>query len=519
MQRVRVHPVLREPKGKQTWLITPGGELLQRRDLLTGSRRLGLSGRQRRAGEDARAARWLEAEGMRGGGWGCRGRSARATQVSVVKLPEELLVLHRQPLVHLWLLLERLLQHGLFCWQLSVTQRAQQVSPKNTCSPRCSTDLRKTRFIRPARGKQRSSALTKTRLHPAVSLKRLILWITSLYSTQTGAPTNISAAVWDKDCEMKTCGAFIVLLVCVNPSLTTCDYVCVILSDWIHRRDGTLRSGKNVCSSNFMNEMEAAGKWLRGALQTLVSITTHTFIWWLLPRECSVPVHAGFEVLILLLDLRKTLIQLDIFVFLEWNETKRNQDSRGQVVSICASSYQLFQFHQLLLLLVELLVFEIQNHFEAVQLLFQVQCVGVSLLGKAMRVRRSRILIILTVGILQRNPPGSGCSFLSALVVDTFSGLMSKKSTWLFSADFLLFSSAFNFSSRAWFCTFSSSICLCRDRKSHSFALHSSECLVKLNLQIKQLQFLSYLCPDPAAGVCRICWALKKLKTWMQKYF
>lgn len=66
-----------------------------------------------------------------------------------------------------------------------------------------------------------------------------------------------------------------------------------------------------------MNEMEAAGKRLRGALQTLVSITTHTFIWRLLPRECSVSVHAGFEVLILLLDLRKTLIQLDIFVFLE----------------------------------------------------------------------------------------------------------------------------------------------------------------------------------------------------------
>lgn len=30
-----------------------------------------------------------------------------------------------------------------------------------------------------------------------------------------------------------------------------------------------------MCSSNFMNEMEAAGKRLRGALQTLVSITTH----------------------------------------------------------------------------------------------------------------------------------------------------------------------------------------------------------------------------------------------------
>lgn len=45
----------------------------------------------------------------------------------------------------------------------------------------------------------------------------------------------------------------------------------------------------------------------------------------------------------------------------------------------CTSSYQLFQFYQLLLLLVELLVFDVQNHFEAVQLLFQVQSVGVSL--------------------------------------------------------------------------------------------------------------------------------------------
>lgn len=213
MQRVRVHPVPREPKWKQTWLITPGGELLQRRDLLTGSRRLGLSGRQRRAGEDARAARWLEAEGVRGGGWGCgrRGRPARATQVSVVKLPEELLVLHRQPLVDLWLLLERFLQHGLFRWQLSVTQTAQQVSTENTCSPRCSTDLRKTWFIRPARGKQRSSALTKTHF--------------TAFNTNGSSQKHQRCSLEQRLSEMKTCGTFIVLLLCVNPSLTTCDYV------------------------------------------------------------------------------------------------------------------------------------------------------------------------------------------------------------------------------------------------------------------------------------------------------
>lgn len=121
MQRFRVQPVLREPNGKQTWLTTAGG-LLQTRGLLTGSRRLVLSGRQRRAGEDGGGAGWLEAEGMRGGGW-WRGRSARATQVSVVKFPEELLVLHRQTLVHLWLLLERFLQRRLFCRQLSVTHQ------------------------------------------------------------------------------------------------------------------------------------------------------------------------------------------------------------------------------------------------------------------------------------------------------------------------------------------------------------------------------------------------------------
>lgn len=48
-----------------------------------------------------------------------------------------------------------------------------------------------------------------------------------------------------------------------------------------------------------------------------------------------------------------------------------------------SSPYQLFQLHQLFLLLVKLLVFDIQNHLEAVQLLLQVQSVRVSLFGKA----------------------------------------------------------------------------------------------------------------------------------------
>ena len=43
------------------------------------------------------------------------------------------------------------------------------------------------------------------------------------------------------------------------------------------------------------------------------------------------------------------------------------------------SSHQFVNFHQLLLLLVELFVFDIQHHFEAVQLLLQIQGVGVLL--------------------------------------------------------------------------------------------------------------------------------------------
>lgn len=96
-------------------------------------------------------------------------------------------------------------------------------------------------------------------------------------------------------------------------------------------------------------------------------------------------VHTGFEVLILLLDLSKALIQLHIFVFLERQNQKgmRTVEDNSYFHLHLTSSYQLFQFHQLLLLLVKLLGFDIQNHLEAVQLLLQVQSVRVSLLGKA----------------------------------------------------------------------------------------------------------------------------------------
>lgn len=95
-------------------------------------------------------------------------------------------------------------------------------------------------------------------------------------------------------------------------------------------------------------------------------------------------IHTGFEVLILLLDLSKVLIQLDIFVFLQGQNQKgiRTVGDNNYSQLHLTSSNQLFQFHQLLLLLVKLLVFDIQNHLEAVQLLLQVQSVRVSLLGK-----------------------------------------------------------------------------------------------------------------------------------------
>lgn len=82
-------------------------------------------------------------------------------------------------------------------------------------------------------------------------------------------------------------------------------------------------------------------------------------------------VHTGFEVLILLLDPSKALIQLHIFVFLvRQNQTgMRTVEDNSYSHMHRTSSYQLFEFHHLLLLLVKLLGFDVQNHLEAVQLL------------------------------------------------------------------------------------------------------------------------------------------------------
>lgn len=96
-------------------------------------------------------------------------------------------------------------------------------------------------------------------------------------------------------------------------------------------------------------------------------------------------VHTGFEVLILLLDLSKALIQLHIFIFLgRQNQIgMRTVEDNSYFHPHLTSYYQLFQFHQFLLLLVKLFVSNIQNHLKAVQLLLQVQSVRVSLLEKA----------------------------------------------------------------------------------------------------------------------------------------
>lgn len=58
--------------------------------------------------------------GRRGGGGG---HLAWTTQVSIMELPQQLLVLHGQTLVHLGLLMKRLLQHGLLCGQLPVVHQ------------------------------------------------------------------------------------------------------------------------------------------------------------------------------------------------------------------------------------------------------------------------------------------------------------------------------------------------------------------------------------------------------------
>lgn len=80
---------------------------------LHGSLEPVLSGGDGRTGEDSGVSGRLQ------GHRGSRGRElARAAHVSVVQLPQELLVLHGETLVHVGLLLKRLLQHGLLRGQL-----------------------------------------------------------------------------------------------------------------------------------------------------------------------------------------------------------------------------------------------------------------------------------------------------------------------------------------------------------------------------------------------------------------
>lgn len=70
----------------------------------------GLSWGEGRCGEGGRVAGRVEGRGGREAAW--------AAQVTVVQLPQQLLVLHRQTLVDLGLLLQGLLQHGLLRGQL-----------------------------------------------------------------------------------------------------------------------------------------------------------------------------------------------------------------------------------------------------------------------------------------------------------------------------------------------------------------------------------------------------------------
>lgn len=92
--------------------------------LLPGSQGLLLSGRDGGAGEEAGAAWGLQFEGGGGGEWG---HLVGAAEVSVMKLPEQLLVLHGQTLVDLGLLLQGLLQHGLLRGQLPAGHQHRQM--------------------------------------------------------------------------------------------------------------------------------------------------------------------------------------------------------------------------------------------------------------------------------------------------------------------------------------------------------------------------------------------------------
>lgn len=105
--------------------------------------------------------------------------------------------------------------------------------------------------------------------------------------------------------------------------------------------------------------------------------------------------HSGFQVLVLLLDLYPALVQLHIFVPLVKEENKK-QKKKGKKCSVLflldvmeglrrgsdsPASHQLVELQRHLLLLVQLLVLDVQHHLEALQLLLQIQSVGVLLWG------------------------------------------------------------------------------------------------------------------------------------------
>ncbi|TNN47754.1 hypothetical protein EYF80_042073 [Liparis tanakae] len=92
-----------------------------------------------------------------------------------------------------------------------------------------------------------------------------------------------------------------------------------------------------------------------------------------LPGQCIVPLHAGLEVLILLLDLLVFLIQLHISIRLGTEEAKRQVNPSPLASMLVGRQQRSPRVSPLLLLLVEPFVFDIQDHFEALQLLLQIQ--------------------------------------------------------------------------------------------------------------------------------------------------
>lgn len=141
----------------------------------------------------------------------------------------------------------------------------------------------------------------------------------------------------------------------------------ILKKEQVRERYWKITSGAVILLNAWMRpkQLERRFRW---KFQTLASITTHKFKRWLLPWQCSMSVHTGFEVLILLLDLSKALIQLHIFIFLgRQNQIEmRTVEDNSYFHLHLTSYYQLFQFHQFLLLLVKLFVSDIQDHLKAV---------------------------------------------------------------------------------------------------------------------------------------------------------